>query len=161
MHRWSKRRTLASIVVMEALLCRTESWAELSAEVKSALANSSHIYIATTRKGGGLGARSESWFLYHKGVVYIASALDTWRVRRIKAGRSRAKIWVGAPNGPSFAATGALVKELQIPEVMFKTYAKKYPSTDKLELMWPDREQEYRKGLKDGSRVLTKYTPAD
>jgi hypothetical protein len=161
MGRWSNLGTLAALAAIEVLSCRTESRAELSPDIKRALASSSQIWIATTRKDGNLGTRSESWFLYHNGLVYIASSLNEWRVRRIKAGRPRAKIWVGAPDGPSFMATGAIVRDPQIPEVMFKTYAKKYPSTDKLEMMWPDREPEYRKGLKDGSRVLVKYTPTD
>jgi len=45
--------------------------------------------------------------------------------------------------------------------VIFKAYAKKYPRTDKLDLSWEGHDPEYRKALKDGRRVLIKYTPAN
>jgi hypothetical protein len=74
-------------------------------------------------------------------------------VKRIKAGRPQAKIWVGKADGPSFVATGALVDAAPIEGVLFETFAKKYGEH------WKSYEERFRSGFKDGSRVLVRYTP--
>ena len=146
---------LASAVVMAALLGTSVAAGDLPANVKTELANSKYVYIATTRKDGKLGKPAEIWFMYHNGAVYVASPPTTWRVRRIKAGRTQAKIAVGKPDGPSFVATGAIVNEPDLYPTLFETYAKKYPDG------WKNFEEKFRAGLKDGSRVLIKFTPKD
>jgi hypothetical protein len=113
------------------------------------------IYISSTRKDGNLSKPAEMWFLYHQGAVYVASNADSWRVRRIKWNRPRAKIWVGKPDGPAFMAAGAFVKDPETEQLMMKTYAEKYPGG------WERYERRFRDGFKDGSRVLIKYTPID
>lgn len=129
--------------------------AELSAEVKSALATSKYVYIASTRKDGKPGKPAEIWFLYRNGAVYVGTPPTSWRARRIKAGRPQAKIWVGKADGPSFTATGAIVKEPDAQQAMLDEYAKKYPDG------WSKLEEKFRGGFKDGTRVLIKYTPKD
>jgi hypothetical protein len=141
--------------MLAVALLGTRAQADLSAAVKADLASSKYVYIATTRKDGSFGKPAEIWFLYHNGAVYVASPPTAWRVRRIKAGRSQAKIAVGKPDGPSFMATGALVHEPDVYPTLFDTYAKKYPDG------WPKFEEKFRGGLKDGSRVLIKFTPKD
>jgi hypothetical protein len=125
----------------------------LSPALQKALAHSTYVYIASTRKSGKLGKPAEIWFMYHDGAVYVASPPTTWRVRRIKAGRTTAKIAVGKPEGPSFMATGAIVDKPDLYPVLFATYAKKYGEA------WTRFEPRFRSGLKDGSRLLIKYTP--
>lgn len=127
--------------------------AELAKDIRDLLASSTYVYIASTRKDGSLSKPAEIWFLWHQGAVYVASAPTTWRAKRIRWGRPQAKIWVGKPDGPSFTATGAIVDEPAVHEVMFKTYAEKYG------LRWNLWEKSFREGLKDGSRVLIRYTP--
>ena len=128
---------------------------DLPAETKSALASSKYVYIASARKGGAMSKPAEIWFLYHNGAVYVGTPPTTWRARRIKAGRTTAKIWVGKADGPSFMATGAIVTEPDVYPIMFETYAKKYAGD------WGKFEDKFRTGFKDGSRVLIKYTPKD
>jgi hypothetical protein len=151
------RRSSTRIIVVSALLlaavAAAAAAADLSPAIKADLANSKYIYVATTRKSGALGKPAEIWFLYHNGAVYVASPPTTWRVRRIKAGRTQAKIAVGKPDGPAFMATGAVVNEPDVYPVLFATYAKKYGDD------WTKYEDRFRTGLKDGSRVLIKYTP--
>jgi hypothetical protein len=152
--------TVKTRVVVSALLLGVVFWcapapAELAPAIQAELAHSKYAYIATTRKDGSLGKAAEIWFLYHNGAVYVASPPTTWRMRRIKAGRPQARIAVGKPDGPSFMATGAVVNDPEIYPVLFDTYAKKYPDG------WPKFEEKFRSGLKDGSRVLIKYTPTD
>ena len=125
----------------------------LEANLEKGLESSKYVYVASTRKDGKLSKPAEIWFLWHKGAVYVATPKETWRVRRIKAGRPQAKIWVGTPTGPSFVATGALVNSPEINAVMFETFAKKYGEH------WSSYEERFRSGLKDGSRVLVRYTP--
>ena len=53
-----------------------------------------------------------------------------------------------------FEATGSLVKDDAITEIMFKTFAEKYPGG------WPQYEEGFRSGFTDGSRTLVRYDPA-
>ncbi len=152
------RRTTGLLIAAALLtvpLAGSRGLADVSPAIKTELANSKYIYIATTRKNGSLSKPAEIWFMYHNGAVYVASPPTAWRVRRIKKGRSQAKIAVGKPDGPSFMATGAIVNEPDVYPTLFETYAKKYPDG------WSKFEDNFRKGLKDGSRVLIKYTPKD
>lgn len=139
----------------------------LSDSVKEELRNATYVYISSTRKDGRLGKPAEIWFLYEQDAVYVGTRPTSWRVKRIKAGRPQAKIWVGKPNGPSmfnateaalkglssFEAVGSIVDDPKIHEAMLKAYAKKYPAG------WPKHEEGFRSGFKDGSRVLVKYLP--
>ncbi len=59
----------------------------------------------------------------------------------------------GKPDGPSFAAVGSIVTDPKVADLLFETYAKKYPDR------WPGYAQKFKDGIKDGSRVLVKYVP--
>jgi hypothetical protein len=148
------RAALTALLLVTGLLS-TPARGELAPALQAELTRSTYVYIATTRKDGSLGKAAEIWFLYHNGAVYVASPPTAWRVRRIKAGRPQAKIAVGKSDGPSFIATGAVVNEPEVSPILFETYAKKYPDG------WPKFEGKFRSGLKDGSRVLIKYTPKE
>jgi len=138
-----------------------------SAEVESKLDTAKYVYVASTRKSGALGKPSEIWFMHHGGAVYVGTPPTSWRVKRIKAGRPKAKIWIGKADGtnmrgasekdlealPSFTATGSVVKDPKLEEQLFQTFAKKYADG------WSSFEEKFRKGFADGSRVLVKYTP--
>ena len=50
-------------------------------------------------------------------------------------------------------ATGQIVDDPKAQEALLETYAKKYPDG------WSRFAEDFRKGFKDGSRVLVKYTP--
>src|ERR1700752_3612103 len=67
----------------------------LAGNVESELKTSKYVYISTQRKDGSYGKPAEIWFLYHDGAVWVASPTTTWRVKRIRAGRPKAKIAVG------------------------------------------------------------------
>jgi hypothetical protein len=147
------RRWVRLLAFVVAVCAFGEVAAGLSDTLKKDLESSQYVYIASTRKNGSLSKPAEIWFLYQDGAVYVGTPATTWRARRIKAGRPQAKIWVGKPDGASFTATGAIVKDAAVQEKMFAAYAKKY--TDG----WAHYEQNFRNGFKDGSRVLIKYTP--
>jgi hypothetical protein len=147
------RSVRAAVSLLVLLLLPSVATAGLSPELQKALTDSKYVYISSTRKDGTLGAPSEIWFLFHDGAVYVGTRPKSWRVRRIKAGRPTAKIAVGSVDGPSFTATGSLVTDPSVQELMMKTYARKY------EEGWQTHEQAFRDGFKDGSRVLVKYVP--
>jgi hypothetical protein len=140
-----------------------------SKDLNDRLANAKYVYVSSTRKDGTLGKPAEIWFLYVNETLYVGTKPSSWRVRRIKAGRPQAKIWVGEPDGPSrftatereiqhlpsFNARGELVKDAKLEEKMFEVFAKKYADR------WGDHESDFRNGFKDGSRVMVKYTPSE
>jgi hypothetical protein len=83
----------------------------------------------------------------------VGTRPTSWRVKRIEWGRPDAKIWVGSRDGPSFEATGAVVKDPALYDRLYEVFAKKYPDG------WKRHEEGFRKGFQDGSRVLVAYTP--
>ena len=128
--------------------------AELSPELQQALDTSTYIYIQSKRKSGAFGSKAEIWFLHHAGAVWVGTPVSTYRVKRIQAGRTRAKVWIGSTDGPMFDAVGELVQDDEVAERMFQTFAKKYPDG------WPTYEERFRSGFGDGSRTLVRYVPA-
>jgi hypothetical protein len=148
-------RDLRLAVLVVVGLWAAGAHAELSEAVRAQLAREPFVYIASTRKDGALGRPAEIWFLYHQGAVYVGTSPTSWRVKRIRWGRPRAKIWVGKPDGPSFLALGEIVRDAAVEQVMLETYARKYPER------WGRWERSFREGFRDGSRVVVKYTPLD
>jgi len=91
--------------------------------------------------------------LYQNGKILVSSQANTWRVRRIKAGRPRAKLWVQNIDGPTFMATGKLVDDPKSRQVLMDGYAEKYKTE------WPAWKDNYAIAFKNGTRVLIEYTP--
>jgi len=148
-------RLLARAVAVAAIVSTVTAAAaaDLAPEIQRALVSSAYVYIATERKGGGFGSPAEIWFMWDQGAVYVASPPTTWRAKRIRAGRTAARIAVGSKDGPTFTAKGSFVRDPAVYEKLFTTYARKYPDG------WPKYEARFREGLKDGSRVLMRYEP--
>jgi len=127
--------------------------AGLSTEIEKALQESPYVYIQSERKSGQLGRPAEIWFFYEGGAVYVGTRPESWRVRRIKAGRTKARIAVGKSDGAAFEATGAVVRDPALEQRLQETFAKKYPEG------WRKHETSFREGFKTGARVLVRYTP--
>jgi len=150
-----RTRTIRLLALLLVLLLTASALAELTPEMTKALADAKYVYISSTRKDGSFGAPAEIWFMSHDGAVYVGTRPTSWRVRRIAAGRPRAKIAIGTVDGPSFMATGTVLKNDPATEVLLMaSYAKKYPDG------WPSHAKGFRDGFSDGSRVIVKYTPA-
>jgi hypothetical protein len=150
-------RTLAWGLALAAcsIMARTEPAHALGGDLQTALKTSTYVYIASNRKDDSFGQPAEIWFMYHQGAVWVASPPTTWRVRRIRAGRPKARIAVGTIDGPSFMATGSIVADKSVYEEMYRTFARKY------EQGWLKWESRFREGMANGSRVLVKYTPLE
>lgn len=126
----------------------------LSAIQHELLSNSRYVYISSTRKDGSFGKPAEIWFLFHDDAVWVGTRPDSWRAKRIRAGRPRAKIAIGKVDGPHFFARGEIVADAKVADLMMRSYAVKYPDG------WPRFADAFRKGFADGSRILIRYTPA-
>lgn len=125
----------------------------LDPEVERALQSSKYVYISSQRKDGSWSRPAEIWFLYYKGAVYVGTAPNSWRVRRIRWGRPKAKIAVGNVNGPVFFARGEIVHEPDTIQKMLEVFAKKYAER------WAQHAESFEQGFRDGRRVLVRYTP--
>jgi hypothetical protein len=112
-----------------------------------------YVYVQSERKSGEWSKPAEIWFFHEGDAVYVATRPTSWRVRRIKAGRTKARIAVGAVDGPAYEATGALVKDAPLEQRLMDAYAKKYPDR------WPTFADDFRKGFGSGDRVVVRYTP--
>lgn len=157
----------ASLVLLSLLFSLEPAGADLPKDVAEKLQAATYVYIASTRRNGTLGKPSEIWFFYEAGALYVGTPATSWRVRRIRAGRPQAKVWVGEPNGPrrvtvtereiqglpSFKAKGEIVNDGKMHERLREVFAKKYPED------WPDHVDLFR--FEDGKRVMVRYTPID
>lgn len=146
-------RARLTLGVIALLLLPLAAAAELSAQLQEQLATGKYVYISSTRKDGSLSRPAEIWYLWHDNAVYVATRPTSWRVRRIKAGRTQAKIAVGSVDAASFTATGSLVNDPAIEQLIMTTFAQKYPDG------WKQHEQSFREGFKDRTRVVVKYVP--
>ncbi len=149
----SARGPVVALVNLALLWGLVAEAGSLSPDIEKQLASSKYVYISSQRKDGSFSKPAEIWFLHHKGAVWVASPPSTWRVKRINAGRRGARVSVGTVDGPSFEAVGEIVKDAEVNQLMFDTYAKKYADG------WPKYETKFRHGLADGSRVLIRYQP--
>ena len=146
-------RALAVFAVAVAALAARPAAAGFPPDVEKALHDATYVYVQSERKSGDWSSPAEIWFHVEKGKVCVATRPGSWRVRRIKWKRTRARIAVGKRDGPAFVATGALVKDPALEERLMKDYAKKYPEG------WQKFEQSFRDGFKSGDRVVVCYTP--
>ena len=117
------------------------------------LSNSKYVYIESTRADGSFGKPAEIWFLFHDDAVWVGTRPDSWRARRIRAGRPQARIAIGKVDGDRFLASGEIVTDRDVEELLMRSFALKYPDR------WPDHADGFRKGFRDGSRVLIRYRP--
>ena len=151
---WSPWVLLAVLSGAFFFVAPQQSAAEFAPELQQALDSSKYVYIQSERKSGAFGSKAEIWFFRHDGAVWVGTPVSTYRVRRIQAGRTKAKVWIGSRDGQSFEATGSLVKDEAVNELMYKSFAQKYPDG------WPTYEEGFRSGFADGSRTLVRYDPA-
>lgn len=145
------RRAALTLAVLLGVVMSAR--AGLAPGLEKALREARYVYIQSERKTGELGTPAEIWFLYHDGAVYVGTRPTSFRVRRIQAKRTRARVAVGKIDGPAFDATGELVRDPTIEQKMLAAYAAKYPDG------WKTYEKQFRDGFARGDRVLVRYRP--
>lgn len=144
------RRSLATLLLVPFAAV---AFAGLTAEQQRGLESATYVYVQSERKSGDWSKPAEIWFFVDGGTVYVGTRPTSWRVRRIKAGRTRARVAIGTPNGPAFEATAALVRDPRLEERLMESFARKYPDG------WAKHERSFRDGFRSGDRVLVAYTP--
>ena len=144
---------MRTLLVLLGLLAALPAAADLTPELTHQLADAKYVYIQSERKSGEWSRPAEIWFFTDGGKLYVGTRPTSWRVRRIRAGRTKARIAVGSPQGPTFEATGAVVRDPAVEARLLAAYAKKYPEG------WAKFEQSFRDGFQSGERVLVQYTP--
>jgi hypothetical protein len=145
------RRAVATGVLLVALVAAARP--SLAPDVRAALRDARYVYIQSERKSGQLGKPAEIWFFVDGDTLYVGTRPQSWRVKRIKAGRTKARIAVGSPQGPAYDATGALVRDPAAEAKLLAAFAAKYPDA------WPRYADGFRDGFRTGERVLVAYTP--
>ena len=144
-------RRIAALALLLALVASAR--AGLSTELDRALHEAKYVYVRSERKSGELGKAAEIWFYYDGKAVYVGTPPTSWRVRRIKKGRAKARIAVGKADGPAFDARGEVVHDAAVEQRLMGEYAHKYPEG------WSRFADKFRGGFKSGDRVLVRYTP--
>jgi len=147
------RRIARTVVAVAVTLGAAVTWAGFTPAIEAALSKAEYVYVQSERKSGELGTAAEIWFYAEDGAVYVGTRPTSWRVRRAQAGRTRARVAVGTPDGPAFDATAAVVKDAALAGRLMDAFAKKYPEG------WKRHEAGFRDGFESGERVLVKYTP--
>ncbi len=132
---------------------------------QQALQKSDVIYITPLKKSGAESTcHAEVWFAMDDGDVCVVTSAKAWRARAISLGLTHARMWVGEfgtwkraaqayRKAPELLAAGALVRDAATQVRVLAAFGAKYNVEW---LVWGPR---FQKGLKDGSRVMLRYTP--
>ena len=144
---------MRAVAFAATLLIAASALAGFTPEQEKQLADATYVYVQSERKSGEWSTPAEIWFFVDGGKLYVGTRPSSWRVKRINAGRTKARIAIGKVDGPAVEATGALVKDAALQGRMMAAYATKYPDG------WKKYEQSFREGFETGERVLVAYTP--
>ena len=139
--------------------------AALADPAQKALDKSAVVYISPLKKDNVESTcHAEVWFTVDDGDIYVVTSSKAWRARAISLGLTQARMWVGEfgvwkdskeayRKAPELLASGALVSDAAIQARVLETFGKKYY------IQWLGWGPKFRGGLKDGSRVMLRYTP--
>jgi hypothetical protein len=130
------------------------------------LGGSQTIYITPLKKGGAESkCHAEVWFTYDGTDIFVVTSSKAWRARAISLGLTQARMWVGEfgvwqrateafRKAPELTATGAQVTDAAVQTQVLDRFGSKYKAE------WSSYGPKFRNGLKDGSRVMLRYSPA-
>ncbi len=140
----------------------------LSESTRTALAKSKFVYVSPIQSNGEESrCHGEVWYGWLEGSVFMTCASDSWKVRAVKKGLDRARIWVGDYgrwrkalgenrdflNGPRFEAAASVSEDTDQVARLLAELARKYPKE------FPGWKDRMESGHRDGSRLLLRYTP--
>jgi len=160
------RRTILKLAGAALAMSAAPLRAALTDPAKQALGKSDTIYITPLKKGGTESTcHAEVWFVFESGSIYVVTSSKAWRARAISSGLTQARMWVGEfgvwkdskeayRKAPEILASGELVADAATQAQVLETFGSKY------HLEWVVWGPRFRNGLKDGSRVMLRYTPA-
>ncbi len=162
------RRTwigLMASALPAALVWPRTAHAGLPEATRTALANSEVVYLTPLKSDGAESkCKAEIWFVEDGGSVFVVTASTAWRARAIAKGLTKARLWVGDfgtwtkandafRSAPMLETVGSVVTEADVQSRVLGHMGEKFRSGW---LVWGPR---FRDGIKDGSRVMLRYTP--
>jgi hypothetical protein len=146
------RRTI-TVLALALLAALPAVAAQLTAEQKKLLDDATYVYVQSERASGALSKPAEIWFMAVGDDVWVGTRPDSHRVKRIKAGHTKARVAIGKVDGPAYDATASLSTDEAMERRLLAAFAKKYPEG------WKKHAEGFTKGFETGERVLVKYTP--
>jgi hypothetical protein len=161
-----QRRRFIEMAALLAAMPAARARAAAPAAAATGLETSQLVYLTPLKADGSESTcHSEIWFQAYEGDVYVVTATEAWRARAIRAGLTKARIWVGdfGPwkeskdafrQAPTFLATGSVVSDAAVHDAVLKRMGEKYASGW---LTWGPR---FRNGIESGTRVMLKYAAA-
>lgn len=116
-----------ALVSLIAVTVLTTGAAALPADVQSALAGQSQIYIATRRADGSRSVAVPVWFWWDaaNSVLYTSTGPQTHKAKRIRRD-SPVYVSVRGKNGPFFEGSAEVISDPQLVERIGNAYAQKY-----------------------------------
>ena len=130
----------------------------------AALQSSDLVYLTPLHKNGKESrCHAEVWFVQKSGVVYVVTANNAWRAKALGRGLQRAQLWVGDfgnwksagdrfRTAPGFMATGTRITDQKEIASVLDLYSNKY------RIQWLLWSSKFHNGLRDGTRVMLRYT---
>lgn len=121
------------------------------------------IYLTPLGRDGTFSqCQAEIWYVEVAGQLMVCTNTESWRARAITLGRRLTKIWVGDVGVwkagsskhlslPGFEAEGSYITDPSTIDLALEAFGDKYP------LQWLLWKGRFKKGLKDGSRVMLGY----
>ena len=134
-----------------------------TAALDTALATSPLLYLSPLRSDGTLSrCQAEVWFQALPGAAVIVTSAQAWRARAVQQGLTEAQLWIGdvglwrRSDGryralPSVRGRGTLVQEPTEQQRLLELFGRKYRRE------WGVWGPRFRRGLKEGSRVMLRY----
>ena len=118
---WTRRAVLrggALLIGVVALAPRRLFAAEASFALPKAtvdaLAKSPLVYVSPLLTSGKQSScHAEVWYFWDKDAVVIGTATNRWKVKAVKSGRDKARLWVGeyGSSAPTFVAKATIDKD--------------------------------------------------
>jgi hypothetical protein len=132
---------------------------------EKALQSSRLVYISPLRRDGSESAcHGEVWFFVDGDDVVMATSSAGWRVRAIRAGLDRARIWVGdlgpykrgktaLTSLPHVDAQASIDEDPKVFERLMDSYARRYADE------WGKWRPRFESGYRERKRLVIRYRP--
>jgi len=126
--------------------------AQLSPDVREALATAKNLYVATKRADGSPSKASPIWFMVEDDAIYFTTVPTSYKAKRIAKG-SPILVWVGSEQGPHFVGKGEILRDPALAEKMAPAYDQKYW------ISWLGFFRPRAERIRAGKTVVVRVTP--
>jgi hypothetical protein len=156
---------LGAVALLPRALRAADAKFELAKPALDALEKSRLVYVSPLRADGRESrCHGEVWYFWDRGAVVIGTATKGWKVRAVRGGKDKARLWVGdfgsysgagekLRGAPTFLASAALDTDPATFERLLASYATRYPDE------WGKWKPRFESSHADGSRSVVRYTP--